>query len=220
MGTARAADLPRSGRHGHRIQVPARGRGHPDPDRLRTLSGAPPRRAGAPDWIVVESTYGDRMHPKSDPFEALASILTKTCARGGALLIPSFAVGRAQTLLYCFHEIFRRQLAAEVPVYVNSPMAWVSPICFDAPPPIIASTRLSRVQSATSRITCAAWRSRGISSEGGRLASSFRPAGWLPEDACSITCARWRRIRATRWSFPASRHPARAATRSCEARGR
>lgn len=83
----------------------------------------PPAGAGAPDWIVVESTYGDRMHPKLDPFETLASILTKTCARGGALLIPSFAVGRAQTLLYCFHEIFRRQLAREVPVFVNSPMA-------------------------------------------------------------------------------------------------
>jgi metallo-beta-lactamase family protein len=83
----------------------------------------PPASPGAPDWIVVESTYGDRLHPQVDPFETLASILTKTCARGGVLLIPSFAVGRAQTLLYCFHEIFRRRLAPEVPVFVNSPMA-------------------------------------------------------------------------------------------------
>ena len=83
----------------------------------------PPAGPGAPDWIVVESTYGDRLHPKRDPFDTLASILTKTIARGGVLLIPSFAVGRAQTLLYCFHEIFRRQLARQAPVYVNSPMA-------------------------------------------------------------------------------------------------
>jgi metallo-beta-lactamase family protein len=83
----------------------------------------PPARPGAPDWIVVESTYGDRGHPKLDPFETLARILTKTNARGGTLLIPSFAVGRAQTLLYCFYEIFRRGLAERVPVYVNSPMA-------------------------------------------------------------------------------------------------
>jgi metallo-beta-lactamase family protein len=83
----------------------------------------PPDPPGAPDWIVVESTYGDRVHSKLDPFETLASILTRTAARGGILLIPSFAVGRAQQLLYCFHEIFRRELARAVPVYVNSPMA-------------------------------------------------------------------------------------------------
>jgi metallo-beta-lactamase family protein len=83
----------------------------------------PPALPGAPDWMVVESTYGDRLHPKRDPFEALAAILTTTISRGGVLLIPSFAVGRAQTLLYCFHEIFRRGLAEKVPVFVNSPMA-------------------------------------------------------------------------------------------------
>jgi metallo-beta-lactamase family protein len=78
---------------------------------------------GDPDWIVVESTYGDRLHAKTDPFEVLAALLTRTVERGGILLIPSFAVGRTQTLLYCFHEIFRRGLAETVPVFVNSPMA-------------------------------------------------------------------------------------------------
>ncbi len=83
----------------------------------------PPAPPGAPDFIVVESTYGDRQHLALDPFASLAAILKRTVARGGVLLIPSFAVGRAQTLLYCFHEIFRRGLAATVPVFVNSPMA-------------------------------------------------------------------------------------------------
>jgi len=83
----------------------------------------PPASPENPDWIVVESTYGDRQHAKVDPFESLAEVLTKTLRRGGTLLIPSFAVGRAQTLLYCFHEIFRRGLAEKVPVFVNSPMA-------------------------------------------------------------------------------------------------
>lgn len=90
----------------------------------------PPAAPGAPDWIVVESTYGDRLHPKQDPFDALASIVTKTCARGGVLLIPSFAVGRTQTLLYCLHEIFSRGLAPEVPIFVNSPMATNATLLF------------------------------------------------------------------------------------------
>jgi metallo-beta-lactamase family protein len=83
----------------------------------------PPEPPGDPDYIVIESTYGDRLHPEADPFEALAAELEKTVSRGGMLLIPSFAVGRAQTLLYCFHEIFRRRLAPQVDVFVDSPMA-------------------------------------------------------------------------------------------------
>jgi metallo-beta-lactamase family protein len=94
-----------------------------DLGRTQDLLMHPPAPPGEADWIVVESTYGDRRHPQTDPFEALASILTKTVGRGGILLIPSFAVGRAQTLLYCLHEVFRRELAPRVPVFVNSPMA-------------------------------------------------------------------------------------------------
>jgi metallo-beta-lactamase family protein len=83
----------------------------------------PPARPGSPDWIVVESTYGNRLHAPLDPIEQVAEIMKKTFGRGGTLLIPSFAVGRAQALMYCLHEIFRRQLAPRVPVYLNSPMA-------------------------------------------------------------------------------------------------
>jgi metallo-beta-lactamase family protein len=82
-----------------------------------------PEAPGAPDWLVVESTYGDRLHEPAEPFVALAQILERTVGRGGVLLIPSFAVGRAQTMLYCFHEIFRRNLADRLPVFVDSPMA-------------------------------------------------------------------------------------------------
>jgi metallo-beta-lactamase family protein len=83
----------------------------------------PPAPPGDADWIVMESTYGDRSHGERDPLEAIAALLRRTCERGGVLLIPSFAVGRAQTLLYCLHEIFARGLAPRVPVFVNSPMA-------------------------------------------------------------------------------------------------
>jgi metallo-beta-lactamase family protein len=83
----------------------------------------PPEPPGEPDWVVMESTYGDRDHSQQDPLEAVAEILAQTHARGGTLLIPAFAVGRAQTLLYCLHEVFRRGAAPRVPVFVNSPMA-------------------------------------------------------------------------------------------------
>jgi len=83
----------------------------------------PPVGPESPDFIVVESTYGDRNHSTEDPVESIAKILDETLHRGGILLIPSFAVGRTQTLLYCLHQIFERKLAARVPVYVNSPMA-------------------------------------------------------------------------------------------------
>ena len=83
----------------------------------------PPEPPGAPDFVVIESTYGDRLHGADDPIEFVAATLRETQERGGILLIPSFAVGRTQTLLYCLHQIFERKLAARVPVYVNSPMA-------------------------------------------------------------------------------------------------
>lgn len=83
----------------------------------------PPERPDVADWVVVESTYGNRVHDRRDPFEAVAEIMRRTFERGGTLLIPSFAVGRAQNLLYCLHQIFDRGLAPRVPVFVNSPMA-------------------------------------------------------------------------------------------------
>ncbi len=80
---------------------------------------APPRA----DWIFVESTYGDRTHSRENPLQALSAILNRTLARHGILLVPSFAVGRTQNILYHLHQIFRLGLAPRVPVYVNSPMA-------------------------------------------------------------------------------------------------
>ncbi len=82
-----------------------------------------PEPPGNPDWIVIESTYGNRLHGTKDPIAELASIVSKTVSRGGTLLIPSFAVGRAQTLLYCLHQVFEQGLAPKTPVFVNSPMA-------------------------------------------------------------------------------------------------
>ncbi len=75
------------------------------------------------DYVIMESTYGDRNHPKDDPIEFLAEVMRENVAKAGVLLIPSFAVGRTQTLLYLFYQVFEKYPDLKVPVYLNSPMA-------------------------------------------------------------------------------------------------
>lgn len=82
----------------------------------------PPARVRRADFVVVESTYGDREH-EPDPSGALAEAISKTIARGGRVLIPAFAVGRAQTLLYLLYKLRQEGAIPRVPVYLNSPMA-------------------------------------------------------------------------------------------------
>jgi metallo-beta-lactamase family protein len=83
----------------------------------------PPSPALPADWVVMESTYGGREHPVIDPLDALTLVLQRTLRRGGVLMIPSFAVGRAQAVLYALSEIFASGMAPQVPVFLNSPMA-------------------------------------------------------------------------------------------------
>ena len=82
-----------------------------------------PEPPGEHDWIVMESTYGDRDREEVDVVDALEAVVVQALDRGGMLLIPSFAVGRAQKLVYCLEQIFRRGDVERVPVYLDSPMA-------------------------------------------------------------------------------------------------
>lgn len=75
------------------------------------------------DYLVLESTYGNRLHEKGDPMGRMAEIITRTAARGGIVLIPSFAVGRAQSMLYYIHELKKAGLIPDLPVFLDSPMA-------------------------------------------------------------------------------------------------
>jgi metallo-beta-lactamase family protein len=75
------------------------------------------------EWLVVESTYGDRLHEHADVMKQLADAINRTAARGGAVVIPAFAVGRAQTLLYYIHQLKAARAIPDLPVYLNSPMA-------------------------------------------------------------------------------------------------
>ncbi|AEB85709.1 MULTISPECIES: MBL fold metallo-hydrolase [Comamonadaceae] len=83
---------------------------------------APTRLPGA-DYAVVESTYGDRAHEPGDPLAKLGDVINRTAARGGTVVIPAFAVGRAQTLLYAIHLLKERGVIHHLPVYLDSPMA-------------------------------------------------------------------------------------------------
>jgi len=75
------------------------------------------------DYLVMESTYGNRLHDPADPQIKLAEIIHRTFERGGTILIPSFAVGRAQTLLYYIHLLKATRAIPDIPVFLNSPMA-------------------------------------------------------------------------------------------------
>jgi metallo-beta-lactamase family protein len=83
----------------------------------------PPEEIEQADYIVVESTYGDRRHERRDPQEELADVIGRTIARGGTVVIPAFAVGRAQTLLYHLEKLKASGRIPAVPIYLNSPMA-------------------------------------------------------------------------------------------------
>lgn len=75
------------------------------------------------DYLLVESTYGDRLHAPENPIEQLAPVITRTVERGGSVIIPSFAVGRAQSLMYYIHVLKEARRIPDVPVYLDSPMA-------------------------------------------------------------------------------------------------
>ena len=75
------------------------------------------------DFVIVESTYGDRIHPKINAGAMLHDVIDRTTRRGGTVVIPAFAIGRTQSLLY---ELWLLKAAGElelVPIYVDSPMA-------------------------------------------------------------------------------------------------
>ncbi len=84
----------------------------------------PPVAPPDADYLVIESTYGDRLHDSSDPQKQLGEVINRTIRRGGMVLIPSFAVGRTQSLLYYIQQLKARgEIPDDLPVFVDSPMA-------------------------------------------------------------------------------------------------
>jgi metallo-beta-lactamase family protein len=75
------------------------------------------------DYVVIESTYGDRRHAALDPQAELGEVIRRTCERRGIVVIPTFAVGRAQLLLLLIARLRAARAIPDVPVYLDSPMA-------------------------------------------------------------------------------------------------
>jgi metallo-beta-lactamase family protein len=94
---------------------------------------------GGAHSVIMESTYGNRTHePTEDMRGRLASIITETASRGGHVIIPAFAVGRTQELLYDLHALSRDGLIPRIPIFIDSPLASdvtavfeMHPDCFD-----------------------------------------------------------------------------------------
>ena len=95
-----------------------------DVGRQGDLLMPPPQPPEAADVLLVESTYGNREHPGDDDAARLAAIVRETAARGGSVLLPAFAVGRAQALLLVLQRLRAAgEISAQLPIFLDSPMA-------------------------------------------------------------------------------------------------
>ncbi|MGA8598836.1 MAG: MBL fold metallo-hydrolase, partial [Bryobacteraceae bacterium] len=83
-----------------------------------------PDPAPEADYLILESTYGDRLHqPLGNVEEKLLQLVSKTIARGGHVIVPAFAVGRTQQLVLILHRLVEKKLLPDIPIFVDSPLA-------------------------------------------------------------------------------------------------
>ena len=186
------------------------------------------------DYLLVESTYGNRVHEKDDDGERLAEVIRATAERGGKLVIPAFAVGRVEELLYWIGRLEEEKRVPVLPVFVDSPMAMealaryterlneLDPSCNRR----CATTRLHddaahepvpkrQAQAARERRLCAFCTTRlriiASSAESKQLTQSRMPAivisssGMATVDGCCTTSRTRCRTRGTRCCWWASR---------------
>jgi metallo-beta-lactamase family protein len=129
------------------------------------------------DYLVVESTYGNRTHLPADPAQQLQEIIGAAVERGGSVLLPAFAVGRAQTMLYLIHQLMQQKRIPHMPVYLDSPMstsatqlyrrfAHEMQIDADDCEAMIAMTRFVDTPDASRRINSERWPKIVISASG------------------------------------------------------
>lgn len=96
----------------------------------------PPQKVKEADYIVMESTYGDRVHKINDVKEELLKIIEETYSRKGMVFIPSFAVERTQELIFLLYHLKEEGRLPNIPIYLDSPMGVKSSLVFDKYPEI------------------------------------------------------------------------------------
>jgi metallo-beta-lactamase family protein len=94
-----------------------------DLGRYGSLIDTDPSAMERADYLLVESTYGDRRHSGEDATDELAEVINETAGRGGSVVMPAFALGRTQILLYAIRDLKSKGIIPDLPVYVDSPMA-------------------------------------------------------------------------------------------------
>jgi metallo-beta-lactamase family protein len=94
-----------------------------DLGRPRDVTMLDPAKVERADYLVLESTYGDRRHDPRDPEDVLAEHIVRTARRGGTVVIPAFAVGRTQSLLVHLHRLRLANRIPDLPIFMDSPMA-------------------------------------------------------------------------------------------------
>jgi metallo-beta-lactamase family protein len=106
--------------NGKRIRVAYSGdAGRPNQSIIRDPDALPPV-----DYVIMESTYGDRLHQGLEAVAGkLADIVNRTCQRGGKIIVPAFAVGRTQQLVILLHELRNQNRIPSIPIFVDSPLA-------------------------------------------------------------------------------------------------
>ncbi len=93
-----------------------------DVGRTNDLLLAPPERPRWADYLFIESTYGDKLHPKEHVDNILVTLIDRTIAARGTLIIPSFAVERLQSLMYRLWLLYKKNRIPNLPIFVDSPM--------------------------------------------------------------------------------------------------
>ncbi len=93
-----------------------------DIGRTNDLLLAPPQKPDWADYLFMESTYGNKLHPEDSVTEKLVMLINQTIHNGGSLIIPSFAVERLQTLMYLLFKLYKENRIPNIPIFIDSPM--------------------------------------------------------------------------------------------------
>ena len=142
-----------------------------DLGRSADLLMPPPEHIAAADVLLVESTYGNRLHPAEDAVAKLGAIVRQTIGRGGSVLMPAFAVGRAQALLLVLQRLKAAgEIPEDLPLFVDSPMAHLATALYQR------HARLLRVSAREMKTLCDGVRFIATQPESQRLARSRWPS--------------------------------------------